>query len=232
MRPVNLVPQDQRRRAPREGSGSGKAAYGALGVLALLLAMVVAYVFTSNTITERENETATVQAEADRLEAEAAKKDNYVGFAQVAATRMASVAGIAQTRFDWERFMREVSRVMPSGSWLQSADASVQGDPEDGGSAAAATGAETTSAPSANLVGCTPDQGNVARMMVRLRQLHRVDEVELNESSRQDADGEVTVDNCGSNYKFDLTVNFLPTPPAGEAPRGERRVPASLGGGS
>jgi Tfp pilus assembly protein PilN len=231
MRPVNLIPQDQRRRVAREGGGSGKAAYGALGLLALLLAMVVAYVLTSNTVTERKSETEKARVEADRLEAEAAKKDTYVGFAEIAQTRMASVAGVAQTRFDWERFMRELSKVMPSGSWLQGADASLLGETASTG-AAPVPGAVTSSGPSANLVGCTPGQSDVARMMVRLRQLHRVEDVELAESAQDATSGEATVDNCGSNYRFDITVKFSPAPPVGEAPRGETRVPASLGGGS
>jgi Tfp pilus assembly protein PilN len=234
MRPVNLIPADQRRRAPREGSGSGKAAYAALGILALLLAMVVAYVLTSNTVTERESDAASASAEADRLEAQAAKKSTFVGFAEIAQTRMASVAGVAETRFDWERFMRELSKVMPSGSWLQSADASVLGDASEdpAAAAAAAGGTAAPAAPSASLVGCTPGQTDVARMMVRLRQLHRVDDVQLQESAKENATGEAAVDNCGSKYKFDITVTFSPAPPTSEAPRGENRVPAALGGGS
>jgi hypothetical protein len=41
-----------------------------------------------------------------------------------------------------------------------------------------------------------------------------------------------TLQSCGRLYKFDLTVSFSPVPPANEAPKGEPRVPASLGGGS
>ena len=74
-------------------------------------------------------------------------------------------------------------------------------------------------------------------MMVRLRNLYRVSDVELNESSVEaiggkSADNEITADACGSFYKYDITVTFSPTPPASEAPRGATRVPASLGGGS
>ena len=111
-------------------------------------------------------------------------------------TRTQSVAGVAATRFDWERFMRELALVMPEGSWLQSADASVLGDPGTGGDTAAApTTTETvTPAPAANLIGCTPDQDDVARMMVRLGQLHRVEDVELNESTAGARDDEAGVD--------------------------------------
>ena len=230
MRPINLVPQDQRRRSPSDSSGKG--AYVALGVLALLLGMVVAYVLTANTVTERQNETEAARVEADRLEAQAAQKGSFTDFAQIAQTRVQSVAGVAAGRFDWERFMRELSRVMPAGSWLQSADASVLGDSGATATDPAAAAAAASSSPSANLVGCTPDQSDAARLMVRLRQLHRVQDVELGQSAQESTEGVASVESCGSEYKFDVTVNFAPTPPASEAPRGSAAVPASLGGGS
>jgi Tfp pilus assembly protein PilN len=229
VRPVNLIPQDQRRRTPREGAG--RTAYFVLGGLAVLLVMVVGYVLSSNTVTERQNEAAAARAEAEQLEAQAAQQNAYTDFAQIAVQRTQSVASVAATRFDWERFMRELSRVMPAGSWLQSADASVLGAAggDTGDPVAAAT---TTPAPAANLVGCTPDQDDVARMMVRLRQLYRVEDVELNESTAGPKGDEPTPEACGDLYTFNLTVNFTATPPERQAPRGTNRVPASLGGGS
>jgi Tfp pilus assembly protein PilN len=231
MKPVNLVPQDQRRRVASEGDG--KSAPIALGVLAALLAMVVVYVLIGNTVTERKSETKAASAEADQLEARAGQQNSYTDFAQIAVTRTESVADVAAKRFDWERFMRELSRVMPTGSWLQSADASVTGDPTSGSSGTPPVAAEaTTVAPAANLVGCTPDQDDVARMMVRLKQLYRVDEVELNESTLGANEEEASVSSCGSLYTFNLTVKFTAAEPSREAPRGTNSVPASLGGGS
>jgi len=232
VRPVNLVPQDQRRRVASEGDG--KSAPIVLGVLAALLVLVVVYVLTSNSVTDRKSEAAAASAEADRLEARAGQQATYTDFAQIAVTRTQSVSGVAAQRFDWERFMRELGRVMPDGSWLQSADASVTGDPTSGGSSTppADPSAAVEVAPAANLVGCTPDQDDVARMMVRLRQLYRVDEVLLNESSLGAKEEEATVVNCGPLYTFNLTVKFAAVEPSKEAPRGTRSVPASLGGGS
>ena len=86
--------------------------------------------------------------------------------------------------------------------------------------------------PKANLVGCTPRQSEVARMMVRLEQMYRVTDVTLNESTQESGSSDTTLQNCGRLYKFDITVSFSPVPPASEAPKGETRVPASLGGGS
>jgi hypothetical protein len=56
--------------------------------------------------------------------------------------------------------------------------------------------------------------------------------VKLNQSAVETADGEASIDSCGSLYQFDVTVSFEPVAPAKEAPRGSVRVPASLGGGS
>jgi Tfp pilus assembly protein PilN len=231
VKPVNLVPQDQRRRSPSDGSGRG--AQIVLGVLGVLLAMVVVYVLTSNQVTERQNDADAASAEADQLEARAAQQTSYTNFAQIAVTRTQSVAGVAAKRFDWERFMRELSHVMPTGSWLQSSDASVLGDPSAGTTTTAtATGTEAAAAPAANLVGCTPHQSDVARMMVRLRQLHRVSDVKLNESAAGATKDKATVDSCGSLYTFNLTVEFTAAEASSEAPLGSNSVPASLGGGS
>jgi Tfp pilus assembly protein PilN len=229
MKPVNLVPQDQRRRRPSEGSGKG--AHALLGLLAVVLAMAAVFVLTANSVTERESQAEEARLEADQLEAKAANKGSFTDFAAIAQTRAASVAAVASTRFDWERLMRELSRVMPEGSWLTSASASVTGA-TGATSTPTAPAAPGTGAPSANLVGCTPKHSDVARTMVRLRQLHRVTDVTLTQSSRGDDAAAAALDSCGRNTGFDLTLTFSPTSPVAEAPRGETRVPASLGGGS
>ena len=233
MRPVNLIPQEQRRRTPREGSGRG--AHAVLGVLAVLLAMAVVYVLTANSITEKESQAEEARIEAEQLEAQAANKESFTDFAEIAQTRAASVAAVASTRFDWERLMRELSRVMPAGSWLTSASASVSGDPSVAESPTAPAAAPTAAggSPSAALTGCTPKHSDVAKMMVRLRQLHRVVDVELTQSSRAEPGAEsAAIDGCGPNTSFDLTFTFSPTAAVADAPRGATRVPASLGGGS
>jgi Tfp pilus assembly protein PilN len=230
VKPVNLIPQDQRRRTAAEGDG--KSAPIVLGVLALLLALVVVYVLTTNSVSERKADANSANAEAQQLEAQAGQQSSYTNFAQIAVTRTQSVAGVAAKRFDWERFMRELAHVMPEGSWLQSADASVTGDTGTGTTPAPAADPTQPAAPSANLVGCTPDQDDVARMMVRLRELYRVEDVVLNESTLGEGEEEATVSNCGSLYTFNLTVEFSAAEPSKEAPRGSDSVPASLGGGS
>ena len=223
MRPVNLLPESQRRRKP---AGDGKSSYVVLGVLGLVLLMTGLYVMTANKVTTRTSEAAIAAAEADRLEAEAANLDAFGSFAQIKETRFASVRQLASERFDWERLMLELARVLPADGWLQSAEASTTGDSDDEGGTGVSPGG-----PTAMLSGCLPRQPDVADLMLRLRRMHRVEDVALTESVLEDEQGVPSVDSCGRYYRFDITVAFAPAAPR-EAPEGQRRVPASLGGGS
>lgn len=229
MKAVNLIPTEQR-RAKASGERSG-GAYVVLGVLGVLLVMALAYVVTANGVNDKTSKAAKAQREAETLEAQASQLDSFTDFASIKEQRLAAVISAAQTRFDWERLIRELSRVMPAGSWLQTTQASVLGDPNEAAVPTADPAAVAPSGPSATLVGCTPKQSEVAKILVRLRSLHRVVDVELNESLREQGVQDVTVDSCGSLYKFDVTVTFAPAAEA-EAPQGSNSVPASLGGGS
>jgi Tfp pilus assembly protein PilN len=228
MKAVNLIPTDQR-RAQASGERKG-GAYVVLGVLAVLLVMAVAYVMTANSVNSNKSDAQKAKRQADSLEAKAAQLENYTDFASIKQQRLTAVVAAAKTRFDWERLMREVSRVMPADSWLQTTQASVLGDPS-GAAVPVTDPAAAPTGPQATFVGCTPKQSEVAKILVRLRSLHRVTDVELNESLKETGVSDVTVDSCGPLYKFDVTVTFSPAAPP-EAPQGADRVPVSLGGGS
>jgi Tfp pilus assembly protein PilN len=227
---VNLIPTEQRRvRATGNRSGSS---YVLIGVLATLLVMVATYVFTAGNVTDRQNKAAAAKAEADQLEAQAAKSKSFTNFAQIKQTRLASVSTIASSRFDWERMMRELSLVLPERTWITEADASLTGaqDSESGGDEDAPAG------PSAKLVGCARRQPDVAKLMVRLRQMHQVEDVTLKESSLGGDDGgssagSGSTQECGRYYQFELTAALALTEPAADGSRDSGPVPASLGGG-
>jgi Tfp pilus assembly protein PilN len=230
MKAVNLIPAEQRRAKP-SGKSSG-VAYVLVGLLSVLLAMAVAYVLTSNKVNENQTKAAEAKQEADALEAQAAQMGSFTNFAAIKEQRLVSVVTTAQTRFDWERMMREVSRIMPEGSWLKTTDASVLGSDEAAAQASSSAAPVGPLSPSATFVGCTRKQSEVAALMVRMRQMYRVSDVELNASSQESANTEASIESCGQLYQFDLTVTFEPVAPTKEAPRGSVRVPASLGGGS
>ena len=223
MRPVNLLPEQHRARA---SAGRAGGAYVVLGVFGALVVMVMVYALTANQVNSRKTEAAKASQEAQTLEARTASLDRFGDFTQVKETRLASVRELAGGRFDWERFMRELSLVLPRGSWIREVDASATGSTEESGQAAG----QASGQPSAKLIGCAPKQPETAKLMVRLRRMHRVDDVALKESAQESSGGAATLANCGKLYAFDLTVSFLATPPP-EAPGKGKRVPAALGGG-
>ena len=233
MKAVNLIPSEQRKARPT-GQGAG-GAYVAVGVLGVLLVMALLYVLTANSVNDNKSKAAAAQQQADVLEAQAKQLGSFTNFSAIKEQRLVSVISTAQGRFDWERLVRELSRVMPEDSWLQSADASVSGDDSStpsSSSSSTSTSEAAPTGPTATLTGCTPKQRDVAQLLVRLRQMYRVSDVTLNGSTREEGSNETTFDNCGRYYHFDVTVSFAPTAPASEAPRGSNSVPASLGGGS
>ena len=222
MRPVNLLPETHR---PRPVGGKPGSSYVLLGVLATCLLMVVAYALTANKVNGQRGDAAKAAVEADRLETKAGSLSPFGDFSQVKETRAASVKDLAGGRFDWERLMRELPRVLPARGWLQSVDATAVGAP-----AGVEPAATSAAGPGAKLVGCVRKQSDVAAMMLRLRRMHRVQDVTLKTSEREGA-AQPTFENCGRYFKFDIAVEFAPDVKR-EPPVGAKRVPASLGGGS
>jgi hypothetical protein len=122
--------------------------------------------------------------------------------------------------------MRELSLVLPRGSWVKEVDASASGSDDTSDQAAG----QPTGQPNAKLTGCTPKQPETAKLMVRLRRMHRVDDVSLKESKQETPGGAATLASCGKLYAFDLTVSFLTAPPP-QGAGGGKPVPTALGGG-
>jgi len=229
MRPVNLLPE-RYRPAKSSGKRSGSA-YVLLGVLGALLLVVFFFVHTSNQVTDRNQQAAAAQAEAQQAEARAGTLGAYGDFKAAKETRTQSVGSIANGRFDWERFLRELARVLPAEVSLSGAEASAAGETEDAGAAGAVAG------PSATLKGCAVSHPDVATLMVRLRQMDRVTDVNLTESAKGSDGGGAgqaaaggAGGGCGTLVTFDVKVSFDPAPPAPQV-AGVAGVPASLGGG-
>ncbi len=213
MKPVNLLPESRR---PRGGAGSNNA-YWVLSILAVLVVGTFAYVYSANQVTERQTELVEVERETAGAQARGERLAAFGNFAEAKATRMASVTQLAQGRFDWERFVRELAHVMPVDSWLTEVDASTTG--EDAGDGATAAGA-----PTAKIKGCAPSQDDVATLLVRLRRLYRAQEAVLVSSIRGKDD---SARPCGRLYVFQLEVVFAPL----AANQTAGRVVAALGGG-
>lgn len=234
MRPVNLLPQSAR---PYQATGKGRGgSYVLIGVLAALVLGAAAYVLTSNQITTRKNDIARAQQETQAAQTKSAGLQKYGEFAQVASARVSAVGTLAAGRIDYERLLRETSRVLPSGVWLTQLDAESTGSSSSSSTAStSATPGTPLPSPTVHLLGCAPSQDSVATTLVRLRAIHGSGDVQLNDSGRAlqlagGSSGSGGSGTCGKNFAFDILVTLTPEI-TGFGDMG-RKVPSNLGGGS
>jgi Tfp pilus assembly protein PilN len=187
VRAVNLVPGDQRRGGA--GSQASTPTYVLLGALTAIVIAAAAYVLTVNTVNSRKTDLSKVSTEATSTAQQAATLRPYRDFAALRQTRVATVASLAASRFDWERTMSELARALPGDVWLTSLVGTVApGVTLDGNSSGGDAGSLRSSLPSpaVEVVGCTDTQAEVSRVMARLRLLHGVTRVSLASSEKND----------------------------------------------
>jgi hypothetical protein len=102
---------------------------------------------------------------------------------------MSTVASLADSRFDWERVIRELSLVLPADVWLTELNASASGQSESGGGGLSGT----IVGPSMELEGCTVGQESVARFVTALKDIDGVTRVAVASSELPSkAEGEVS----------------------------------------
>ena len=180
MRPVNLIPPEDRRgdQAPLR---RGPLAYLLLGALALALVGVVSLVLLGNQVSEREGELAKLKGEDAALAAKAAKLASYTQFQALSEARVQTVQSLADSRFDWERVLRELALVLPSDVSLNSLDASASGG-EGGGSGGSSSLGGSITGPSLALDGCAHGQDGVAGFITALKDIDGVTRVGVQSS--------------------------------------------------
>jgi Tfp pilus assembly protein PilN len=184
VRPVNLMPPEERgQKAPIR---TGPIAYLLVGALALGLAAVTMLVLTNNKVSDRKAEISQLKQEEAAASARAAQFAPFASFDSVEQQRSATVKSLADSRFDWERVMRELALVMPSDVWLTE----LSGSTAAGGAAgttdpsAATTDTSSIAAPSLHIVGCGAGQESVAGFLSALRDIDGVTRVGLTSSER------------------------------------------------
>ena len=127
MRPVNLIPPESRRgrRAPLR---SGPLPYIAIGALVAVLVGVTALVLTGNQISESKADVTRLEAEDAVAEARVEKLAAFTQFQTLREQRVATVTSLADSRFDWQRVMRELALIVPPNAWLIELNASASAD--------------------------------------------------------------------------------------------------------
>lgn len=214
MRAVNLIPSDSRTGSGPGAGRSGGGAYAVLAVLGGLAILALLYGTAHHQISSRKAQAATLNARAQRAQAEAGQLAPYTSFVALREQRMQAVSDLVDARFDWAHAFHELGRVLPRDATITSLQGAV-GATEPGASAPAATAASAAkpavspaagasgasasptvtsatppgSVPTFTLAGCATSQQEVALTLTRLRLIDGVSEVTLQSSTKSGASG-------------------------------------------
>jgi Tfp pilus assembly protein PilN len=179
MRPVNLLPSDLRQGA-QAPMRTGAIPYVLVGALAAILAGVALLVLTGNQISERKTEVAQLKREDAVAVQEARRLAAYTQFQTLHEQRLATITSLADSRFDWERVMRELSLVLPHDVWLTELGASASAQSDSGGSGGGLRG--SIAGPALSLSGCATGQEAVAAFITVLKDIDGVTRVGVESS--------------------------------------------------
>jgi Tfp pilus assembly protein PilN len=239
MRPVNLIPPEDRRgdSAPLR---TGPLPYILLAGLVALLLGVTAIVITNNQIAESKNEVAQLEGEDAAASAKAQRLASYTQFRTMSEQRVETVSSLADSRFDWERVMRELSLVLPHDVWLVGLTATAApGVSVQGGSGGASNMRAAIAGPALELIGCAHGQEAVAGFVTALKDIDGVTRVGVQSSElpeeKQGGGGEgggsdSSGDECRTRKfiaKFEIVVAFDAAPVS--ETEGEEAAPVATG---
>ncbi len=188
MRPVNLIPVEERRgeRTPMRG---GPLAYVLVAALVLLLGGVTLLVVTNNQISEHKAEIARLKQQNSIAQAKAAQYSPYTQFHGIYEQRVANVTSLAESRFDWERVMRELALILPTDVWLTSLGGTVTPEVTVAGLPGISL-RDGIPGPALEMVGCATGQEAVAGFVDALKDIDGVTRVGMQSSALGSASGE------------------------------------------
>lgn len=249
MRPVNLIPPEERRGvgAPMR---TGRAPYFVIGAMAVIVVLVGLVTTTNSSLADKRGEIASLEAAQRDAQARADALRPFAEFAAAHQSRAATVESLARSRFDWQRVLDELSRVIPADIWLVQLAGTVSPavNLED---APGITARAEVPGPALEMIGCGRDHEAVAGFLAALRDIDGVTRVTAPSVARPEASkstGGSTVPGAtgGSSEecrtrdhvsKFEIVVAFdevavpaaggTPAAPAPPAPAGTATTPSA-----
>jgi Tfp pilus assembly protein PilN len=161
---------------------TGPIPYILIGALVAILAGVALLVVTGNQVTERRQEVVQLKQEDAAAQEQAKRLAAYTQFQTLHEQRLATITSLADSRFDWERVMRELALILPGDVWLTelNASASPQGAGGSGNLRSSIVG------PALELQGCAAGQDSVAGFVTALRDIDGVTRVGVESSELPD----------------------------------------------
>lgn len=235
MRPVNLLPAEDRRGLSIDSGGATSMLI--VGFLVAILVGVTALVLTGNQIDERKAEVAQLEQDLTVAQARADSMQAFAEFRSMQQARTATVATLAQSRFDWERVMRELTYVLPADVWLVELEGSASPDVQldDGVDLSQRS---SVAGPALEMVGCTVSQEAVGRFASALGDIDGVTRVSVLKSERPelsqsagssgDSGGDEECRTRDFITRFEIIAAFDAVPVTAAAP-GESTIPSETG---
>ncbi|HKF83556.1 MAG TPA: hypothetical protein VKB23_11410 [Solirubrobacterales bacterium] len=225
MRPVNLIPPDERRgeQAPLR---TGALVYLVVGAFVAVLIGVTSLVLIGNKINERKTDVVELHHENAATQRKAQRLTSYTQFSTLSKQRVETVRNLAESRFDWERVMREMALVLPDDVWLIDLTATaVPGISFEGGSNGSSGLRDDVAGPALEMNGCAVGQQAVARLVTVLKDIDGVTRVGMTSSELPGEEGGAGT-NAGSDSgedsedcrtrkfitKFEIVVAFDAAP--------------------
>ena len=190
--------------------------------MAAALIGVTVLVITGNQISESKAEIAQLESKRAAVESRAQALDAYSNFHSVREQRVATVTSLADSRFDWERVMRELALVLPSDVWLTNLTGTA--NPQVSPSGAASVSLRSSiPGPALELVGCARSQDAVAGFVQALKEIDGVTRVGVQSSalggSSGGSSGSATTSTCQTrNFiaQFQMVAAFDAAPVSSE----------------
>lgn len=188
MRPVNLIPPEQARTGRAAPMRTGVTVYVLIAGLLAVLGAVTLMVTTSNGIADKKVQIADLEVQEQQAQARADSLSAYAEFASAQQARTATIASLAQSRFDWQRVLRELALVIPPDVTIQSLTGSANSGVNVGSASQSALRSQING-PALSLLGCAADQPGVAALMAAIQDIDGVTRVGLDKSTVDSAPG-------------------------------------------
>ena len=230
MRPVNLIPPDQRRgeQAPLR---TGALVYLVVGAFVAVLVGVTSLVLINNKIADSKANVVSLKQEDAAAMRRAQELSPYVKFNAMSQQRVETITSLADSRFDWERVMREFALILPHDVWLtEMVGTAAPGVNVEGG--AGGDLRDAIKGPALQIKGCSTGQPAVAAFVTVLRDIDGVTRVGMESSEVAGEDGGAGSSSGGGEgggdcrtrsfiTEFEITVAFDAAPISVTSSEGE-----------
>jgi Tfp pilus assembly protein PilN len=233
MRPVNLIPSEER-TGERRPMRSGPLAYIIVGALAAVVLGVALLTTTDNQISESKAEITALESETAAVQARAQALSAYTQFHSLSQQRVATVTSLADSRFDWERVMRELALILPGDVWLTNLTATASPEVSVEGGATISL-RDSVAGPALTISGCGTGQKAVAGFVQTLKEIDGVTRVGMQSSALgSSAEGESAGSGSAASgtcqtrnfiAQFQMVIAFDAAPVVATSTEGEVAIP-------